>query len=232
MHWVILDMNFFCWHLHFFLSSIQLSFQCLRSSEKEDGVMTTDWVSAGCLSLSALDGITWKRQLKTTCAPKPSLAFWAPRHNEEEAEAEAGRKATQLGRNAATTDYDGGLRWGRREGGDVRCYCCMLVREKHGLAASVASERYYTSSARSQRIAHCSSSSRSSSNRVWPKEKAASAVPFIVLLVVVAALAEDFLYFRLPRNGPVLAITAGLHAEKKVVCVYSTTALERLGVCY
>ena len=103
----------------------------------------------------------------------------------------------------------------------------MLVREKHGLAASVASERYYTSSARSQRIAHCSSS-----NRVWPKEKAASAVPFIVLLVVVAALAEDFLYFRLPRNGPVLAITAGLHAEKKVVCVYSTTALERLGVCY
>ena len=192
--------------------------------------MTTDWVSAGCLSLSALDGITWKRQLKTTCAPKPSLAFWAPRHNEEEAE--AGRKATQLGRNAATTDYDGGLRWGRREGGDVRCYCCMLVREKHGLAASVASERYYTSSARSQRIAHCSSSSRSSSNRVWPKEKAASAVPFIVLLVVVAALAEDFLYFRLPRNGPVLAITAGLHAEKKVVCVYSTTALERLGVCY
>ena len=91
----------------------------------------------------------------------------------------------------------------------------MLVREKHGLAASVASERYYTSSARSQRIAHCSSSSRSSSNRVWPKEKAASAVPFIVLLVVVAALAEDFLYFRLPRNGPVLAITAGLHAEKK-----------------
>ena len=191
--------------------------------------MTTDWVSAGCLSLSALDGITWKRQLKTTCAPKPSLAFWAPRNNEEEAEAEAGRKATQLGRNAATTDYDGGLRWGRREGGDVRCYCCMLVREKHGLAASVASERYYTSSARSQRIAHCSSSS---SNRVWPKEKAASAVPFIVLLVVVAALAEDFLYFRLPRNGPVLAITAGLHAEKKVVCVYSTTALERLGVCY
>ena len=104
----------------------------------------------------------------------------------------------------------------------------MLVREKHGLAASVASEeRYYTTSARSQRIAHCSSS-----NRVWPKEKAASAVPFIVLLVVVAALAEDFLYFRLPRNGPVLAITAGLHAEKKVVCVYSTTALERLGVCY
>ena len=188
--------------------------------------MTTDWVSAGCLSLSALDGITWKRQLKTTCAPQPSLAFWAPRNNEEEAE--AGRKATQLGRNAATTDYDGGLRWGRREGGDVRCYCCMLVREKHGLAASVASERYYTSSARSQRIAHCSSSS----NRVWPKEKAASAVPFIVLLVVVAALAEDFLYFRLPRNGPVLAITAGLHAEKKVVCVYSTTALERLGVCY
>ena len=183
--------------------------------------MTTD-------SLSALDGITWKRQLKTTCAPKPSLAFWAPRNNEEEAEAEAGRKATQLGRNAATTDYDGGLRWGRREGGDVRCYCCMLVREKHGLAASVASEeRYYTTSARSQRIAHCSSS-----NRVWPKEKAASAVPFIVLLVVVAALAEDFLYFRLPRNGPVLAITAGLHAEKKVVCVYSTTALERLGVCY
>lgn len=168
--------------------------------------MTTD-------SLSALDGITWKRQLKATCAPKPSLAFWAPRNNEE-VEEEAGRKATQLGRNAATTDYDGGLRWGREEG-DVRCCCCMLVREKHGLAASVASEeRYYTTSARSQRIAHCSSS-----NRVWPKEKAASvAVPFIVLLVVVA-LAEDFLYFRLPRNGPVLAITAGLHAEKKVVCV-------------
>ena len=86
----------------FSFSSSSKAFQCLSSSEKEDEVMTTD-------SLSALDGITWKRQLKATCAPKPSLAFWAPRNNEEEEE-EAGRKATQLGRNAATTDYDGGLR--------------------------------------------------------------------------------------------------------------------------